>query len=98
MKQEEHGRNAVRQAGRRKRAGFPIRIIHAFRAKRWTAVWYGFLILAGMRLYKAGVVYSANWRGYHAVGGEALIPLLPVLCSGLAAMIRDILRDGNSGR
>lgn len=92
MKKEKYGRDAARRVSGRKRAELPMRLIRALRTGKWTAAWYGFLILAGMRLHRAGAVYAMRWRGYHAVGGEVLIPLLPVLCSGLAATVWKILR------
>lgn len=61
----------------------------------WTAVWYVFLITAGMVLYKAMAVYAAMERGYYAVGGEALIPLLFVLCYGIAVTMWEIVRSCN---
>ncbi|MCI8844531.1 MAG: hypothetical protein HFF08_10560 [Oscillospiraceae bacterium] len=86
MEKIEFGRNAGGQAQCRKRK------------KRRTAAWYGFLILAGVLLYKAGAVYALRWRGYYAVGGEVLIPLVLVLCYGVAVMFREIVRDWHDRR
>lgn len=62
------------------------------RLNGWTAVWYVFLITAGIVLYKAAAAHALRERGYYAVGGEALIPLLLVLCYGIAVMVREIVR------
>lgn len=62
------------------------------RLNGWTAAWYVFLTTAGIVLYKAVAVYSMEKRGYYAVGGEALIPLLLVLCYGIAVTMREIVR------
>lgn len=59
----------------------------------WTAAWYVFLITAGMVLYKAIADRDMRERGYYAVGGEALIPLLFVLCYGIVVMMRKIMRS-----
>lgn len=63
----------------------------------WTAVWYVFLVTAGIVLYKTAAVYVMEKRGYYAVGGEALIPMLLVLCYGIAVMVRKIVWSCNDG-
>ena len=63
------------------------------RLNGWTVVWYAFLMAAGVLLYKLGAVYALRERGYHAIGGEALALLLPVLYYCGAATIQDIVRD-----
>jgi len=55
-------------------------------------VWYGFLTVAGVLLYKAGAAYALQERGYYAVGGEAFALLLPVLYCA-AVRVRDTVRD-----
>lgn len=64
----------------------------------WAAVWYVFLVTAGIVLYRAIAVYATRQRGYYAVGGEALIPLLLVLCYGIAVMMRKIVRSCKNER
>jgi len=56
-------------------------------------VWYTFLTLAGVVLYKVGAACALRERGYYAVGGEALALLLPVLYCVAAAIVRDFVRD-----
>ena len=63
------------------------------RLNGWTVAWYAALTVAGVLLYKLGAVYALRERGYHAIGGEALALLLPVLYYCGAATIRDIVRD-----
>ena len=63
------------------------------RLNGWTVAWYMFLAVAGVLLYKLGAVYALRERGYHAIGGEALALLLPVLYYCGAATIQDIVRD-----
>lgn len=98
MENIEYRRDAGGQARHRKTVGVPIRFICALREKRWTAAWYGFLTLTGVLLYKTGAVYALRWRGYYAVGGEMLIPLVLILGYGVAVMIREIVRDWNDRR
>lgn len=54
---------------------------------------YVFLTVAGVVLYKLGAAYALRERGYHAIGGEALALLLPVLYYCGAATVRD-WKDG----
>lgn len=68
------------------------------RLNGWTVVWYVFLTVAGVVLYKLGAAYAMRERGYHAVGGEALALLLPVVYYCAAATVRDIVRDWKNGR
>lgn len=63
------------------------------RLNGWTVAWYAFLTMAGVLLFKAGAAYALRERGYHAVGGEALALLLPVLYYCAAATVRDIIKD-----
>jgi len=56
-------------------------------------VWYGFLTVAGVLLYKAGAAYALRERGYYAVGGEAFALLLPVLYCAAVRAVRDIVRE-----
>lgn len=93
MKKEIYGWNTAGQAKRRETPGIARRIVCALLKNRRAAAWYGFLILTGILFYKAGAAYSLRWRGYYAVGGEVLIPLIPVLFYGLIIMIREIVRD-----
>lgn len=62
------------------------------RLNGWTVAWYAFLTVAGVLLYKAGAAYALRERGYHAIGGEALALLLPVLYYCGEATVRDIVR------
>ncbi len=63
------------------------------RLSGWTVAWYAFLTVAGVLLFKAGAAYALRERGYHAVGGEAVALLLPVLYYTMETTIRDIVRD-----
>ena len=78
------------QAPKRRRVSLRKRIA---RLNGWSAAWYALLMLAGVLLYKAGAAYALRERGYHAIGGEALALLLPVLYYCGAATIQDIVRD-----
>ena len=68
------------------------------RLNGWTVAWYAFLTVAGVLLYKLGAAYAMRERGYHAVGGEALALLLPVIYYCAAATIRDIIEDWRERR
>lgn len=68
------------------------------RLNGWTVAWYAFLTVAGVVLYKAGAMYALRERGYHAVGGEALALLLPVLYYAVAVTIGDIIKDWRKKR
>ena len=68
------------------------------RLNGWTVAWYVFLTVAGVLLYKLGAAYALRERGYHAVGGEALALLLPVLYYCAAATVRDIIEDWRERR
>lgn len=63
------------------------------RLNGWTVAWYAFLTVAGVLLFKAGAAYALRERGYHAVGGEAVALLLPVLYYVVVTTIRDIVWD-----
>ena len=80
----------IGQAPRRQRAN--PRTWPAWLTAR-TAARYVILTAAGALLYKAGAAYALRERGYHAIGGEALALLLPVLYYCGAATIQDIVRD-----
>lgn len=80
----------VGQAPKRRRVSLRTWIA---RLNGWAVAWYAFLAVAGVLLYKLGAAYAMRERGYHAVGGEALALLLPVLYYCGAATIRDIVRD-----
>lgn len=58
------------------------------RLNGWIVARYAFLTVAGVLLYKAGAAYAIRERGYHAIGGEALALLLPVLYYCGAATVR----------
>ena len=73
--------------------GISRRIVCALRKKRWALTWYGFLTLTGVLFYRAGAAYSLRWRGYYAIGGEVMIPLILALCYGVIIMIREIVRN-----
>lgn len=68
------------------------------RMNGWTVAWYVFLTVAGVLLYKLGAAYALRERGYHAVGGEALALLLPVVYYCAAATVRDIIEDWRERR
>lgn len=89
LEERPAGRRAMRKVSFRKRIA---------RLNGWTVAWYAFLTLAGILLYKVGAVYALRERGYHAIGGEALALLLPVLYYTVEATIRDIVRDLGSRR
>lgn len=65
---------------------------------RWTVAWYMFLTVDGVLLYKLGAAYALRERGYHAVGGEALFLLLPVIYYCTEAIIREIIEDWRERR
>lgn len=88
-------RNAADFATTRQRVGLRKWIA---RLNGWTVAWYAFLTLAGVLLFKAGAAYALRERGYHAVGGEALVLLLPVLYYCAAATVRDIIEDWRERR
>ena len=80
----------VGQAPKRQRVRLRVWLLRM----NWrTVAWYVFLTVAGVLLYKLGAAYAMRERGYHAIGGEALALLLPVLYYCGAATIRDIVRD-----
>ena len=64
----------------------------------WAVVWYAFLMVTGILLYKLGAAYALRERGYYAVGGEALALLLPVFYYCAAATVRDITKDWRERR
>ena len=59
----------------------------------WAVAWYVFLLAAGIALYRAGAVWALEQRGYYAVGGEALMILLPVVFFVTWTTVRDMIRD-----
>ena len=59
----------------------------------WAVAWYVFLLAAGIALYRAGAVWALEQRGYYAVGGEALMILLPVVFFVTWTTVRDTIRD-----
>lgn len=63
------------------------------RLNGWTVALYAFLTAAGILLYKAGAAYALRERGYHAIGGEALALLLPVLYYVMSRTIGDMIED-----
>jgi hypothetical protein len=71
---------------RRRRANRALKIV-------WSGVWYCFLTLVGLILYKVGAAYALRQRGHYAVGGEVLLLLLPVLWGLCYTVIRDWVRD-----
>lgn len=93
MKEERYEGSVAGQARRGETTGILRRIVYALREKRWAVSWHGFLILTGILFYRAGAAYSLRWRGYYAVGGEVMVPLILALCYGVAVMIRKIVRD-----
>lgn len=44
-----------------------------------TALKLAFCLVASLILYRWGHDYATAWRGYEAIGGEILLPLLPWL-------------------
>lgn len=87
---EVHKRERVKSGQARRRVSLRKWLA---RLNGWTVAWYTFLTLAGVALYKVGAVYALRERGYHAVGGEALALLLPVVHYAEAATIRGIMQD-----
>ena len=85
----------VGQAPKRRRVSLRVWLA---RLNGWTVVWYAFLMAAGVLLYKLGAAYAMRERGYYAVGGEALLLLLPVIYYCAVATIRDIIEDWRERR
>lgn len=58
-----------------------------------TTAKYIFLTAVGIALFKLAAVYATAERGYHAVGGEYLILLLPIFYWLLTSMAKDMFRE-----
>lgn len=50
------------------------------------------LTVAGFVLFKIGAAIAYESRGYHAIGGEVLLLLLPFIWYGVEDMVRGMAR------
>lgn len=62
------------------------------RRLKWIILKYALLISGGIALFLCGAKYALSERGYHAIGGEYLLLLLPALWYFFEKNIRDTIK------